>query len=285
MNTQRKGQSLVEFALVALVLYLLLGAIFTFGHALYVAQQVQMSADLLAREISRTPLSVGGENLRVALNDDAVTNAIFDESKLRFDLNTLPDPDSIDDLREEIESWPNVNRMLSVVMIRSDGFFQYPGIVNHGTSEEPHYRIATRFDAIAPTPGNPVDEGWVDVVEELEGRTEDTGETFSLYPPGSDAGGVVALRINYPVHSAFLTAMELPPDGSDFADPNANFLEVTNPGSEFDVEAPTKLDPSTELYGGDRGLGRQYAWGTQVRPYRRIVSGQAIYRREVFTAP
>jgi hypothetical protein len=52
----RRGQSLVEFALVALVVYLLLAAILTFGHALYVAQGLQQAADLAAREISRTPL-------------------------------------------------------------------------------------------------------------------------------------------------------------------------------------------------------------------------------------
>jgi Flp pilus assembly protein TadG len=42
--------------LVALVVYLLLAAILTFGHALYVAQGLQQAADLAAREIARTPL-------------------------------------------------------------------------------------------------------------------------------------------------------------------------------------------------------------------------------------
>ncbi|PQO27292.1 hypothetical protein C5Y96_17260 [Blastopirellula marina] len=284
MNTQRKGQSLVEFALVALVLYLLLGAIFTFGHALYVAQQVQMSADLLAREVSRTPLSVNGENLREAMQDQAVKSSIYDESKLRFNLLDLEDPDSPEDLREEIKTWPIVNRMLSVVMTKVDGFFQYPGIVNHGTTDDPHYRIATSYEAALPTPGNPVDEGWVDVVEELTDSAEN-----SLYPPGSDSGGVVALRINYPVHSPFFTAMHPLPEEAKFGDPNANYVKVS-PGdnaseitSEFGEYRPEYLNPEKELYGGNRGLGRQYAWGTQVRPYRRIVSGQAIYRREVFT--
>ena len=52
----RRGQSLVEFAVVALVVYMLLAAILTFGHALYVAQGLQTAVDLGAREIARTAL-------------------------------------------------------------------------------------------------------------------------------------------------------------------------------------------------------------------------------------
>ena len=60
----RRGQSLVEFAVVALVIYMLLAAILTFGHLLYVAQGLQQAADLAAREISRTPLSADESSSR-----------------------------------------------------------------------------------------------------------------------------------------------------------------------------------------------------------------------------
>ena len=53
----RRGQALVEFAIVALVVYLLLGGILTFGQLFYEGQTVQQAADVAAREISRTPLS------------------------------------------------------------------------------------------------------------------------------------------------------------------------------------------------------------------------------------
>ena len=52
----RRGQSLVEFAVVSLVVYMLLAAILTFGQMLYSAQTIQQAADVAAREISRTPL-------------------------------------------------------------------------------------------------------------------------------------------------------------------------------------------------------------------------------------
>ena len=52
----RRGQALVEFAVVCLAVYLLLAAILTFGQWLYSAQGLQQAVDVAAREISRTPL-------------------------------------------------------------------------------------------------------------------------------------------------------------------------------------------------------------------------------------
>ena len=94
----RRGQSLVEFAVVALVVYMLLAAILTFGHALYVAQGLQTAADLAAREISRTPLpatstfddalddaDVTRANLRLSLDGDLPSMTSY----VNFDLDTL----------------------------------------------------------------------------------------------------------------------------------------------------------------------------------------------------
>ena len=47
----RRGQALVEFAVVSLVVYMLLAAILTFGQMLYSAQTLQQAVDLAAREI------------------------------------------------------------------------------------------------------------------------------------------------------------------------------------------------------------------------------------------
>ena len=55
----RRGQALVEFAVVSLVVYMLLAAILTFGQMLYSAQGLQQAVDTAAREISRTPLPAG----------------------------------------------------------------------------------------------------------------------------------------------------------------------------------------------------------------------------------
>src|SRR5580698_4608510 len=56
----RRGQSLVEFALVALVVYLLFAAIIEFGRLFFGAQTIQSVADFTARELSRAPISATG---------------------------------------------------------------------------------------------------------------------------------------------------------------------------------------------------------------------------------
>ena len=56
LGAKRRGQALVEFAIVCLAVYLLLAAILTFGQWLYSAQGLQQAVDVAAREISRTPL-------------------------------------------------------------------------------------------------------------------------------------------------------------------------------------------------------------------------------------
>ena len=55
-HVNRRGQALVEFAVVCLAVYLLLAAMLTFGQWLYSAQGLQQAVDVAAREISRTPL-------------------------------------------------------------------------------------------------------------------------------------------------------------------------------------------------------------------------------------
>ncbi|MEZ6129763.1 MAG: hypothetical protein R3C59_13855 [Planctomycetaceae bacterium] len=68
---------------------------------------------------------------------------------------------------------------------------------------------------------------------------------------------------------------------------------LTNAGLTRTVPDPN--DPTKEIvlytgtYGGRYGLGAQGALGSQamtggrpVRPYRRVISAQSIYRREVF---
>ena len=50
-------------------------------------------------------------------------------------------------------------------------------------------------------------------------------------------------------------------------------------------EAPGTLLPDGGVvgtYSGPYGLGRQFAFVREVRPYRKLLSAQAIFRREVF---
>lgn len=48
----RRGSVLVEFALIALILYLILAATIEFGRALMAAQLLQQAADIAVREVA-----------------------------------------------------------------------------------------------------------------------------------------------------------------------------------------------------------------------------------------
>ncbi|MGA8351882.1 MAG: hypothetical protein WB773_29100, partial [Isosphaeraceae bacterium] len=77
----------------------------------------------------------------------------------------------------------------------------------------------------------------------------------------------VALRINYPFQAASLSATA--PSSNWPPDPNFNYIQ------------PSDGTNTPGTYSGPNGLGDQFVFATNVRPYRRLISAQAIYRREV----
>ena len=116
---------------------------------------------------------------------------------------------------------------------------------------------------------------WVPVVEEIE--NSQNPDPFSIE---SNAQGIVALRINYPVQSASMSSFQ-----SDFAnqfDPTVGSPNAANDGGVVelnDSQRPGDLigQPSVgggiyaSTYGGTYGLGAQGALGQTVRPYRRVI--------------
>src|SRR5438105_8926548 len=83
---KRRGSVLIEFALIALVLYLLLGSIIEFGRALHGAGTIQQAADVMARELSRTPMPPA-ITFQDALNRADVRQRIFDDRLLVIDID------------------------------------------------------------------------------------------------------------------------------------------------------------------------------------------------------
>ena len=57
---------------------------------------------------------------------------------------------------------------------------------------------------------------------------------------------------------------------------------ITSSSSPPGVGSAVTSDFQYGPYAGQYGLGQQAAWATTVRPYRSVISPQAIYRREVF---
>ena len=338
---------------------MILAAILTFGHALYVAQGLQQAADLGAREISRTPLPAvmtfddaanpADEDTGGAIHHSKVRLRIFDEAMLVIDLNqfyaTFPvaplDEPNIS--RDLVPTLPLLNQQLVTMMIVDrpdfDGngvadawLLRYPGALLSRTNDinppanadtasatSPYLNgvsgveykpwIATDYSVGIPVVSSRTVDGvesirWVPVVEEIDSEStpaENLGTNPDPFSLASDHRGLVALRINFPFQSASMSSFRHDETAADYpfeatiGRPNAaDDGEVTelNPGHRPGnlIAAPLEgPELYAGTYGGQYGLGAQGAMGSQemtggrpVRPYRRVISAQAIYRREVF---
>ena len=299
-NRSRRGSVLVEFALIALVLYLILAATIELGRMIFAAQVVNDTARVAARELSRIPLPPG-LSFDQALNATEVRERVFDPSLLAIDLGTLPDDTNLD---AYFAGLPIVNQMLRPLMIVDEVTFsdsqtfrllRYPGAV---------YRFGTEFRVAIPRVLGRGSSGveqieWVEVVEEIRTNPQDplTGKFARV--SGDPNSGVVALRINYPFQAASMSGFQGTANSSSVNDSNIDraivaddsLVQVVGAGLPGELAAGDYQDGRPETYGGPYGLGRQLALGVGigdedgVRPFRRFLTGQSFYRRELYRAP
>jgi hypothetical protein len=287
----QRGGVLLEFALVSLVMYLLVSATITFGAMLHTAQVAQDAARLAARELALTPLPAD-----IAFEEalELTADRIFDPNWLVLDLDAIATAGL--GLDEVFAAAPLVNRALRPVLvfeqIAGRRLLRFPGALLQSPSPSP---LNAGLTVGVPLVVSRAEDGtetvrWVPVVEELRADPVDpaTG-SFSAAAAGEDRG-LVALRVNVPVQSAAMTSFDPIRDWPPA--PNIASAHVANdpgvqtvPGSQppyGGVLAALPAPESAPTYAGPFGLGTQYALGRAVRPYRRVISGQAIFRREVF---
>jgi hypothetical protein len=304
------GQSLVEFAVVALVTYMLLAAILTFGHLFYVAQAVQQAVDVGARELSRTPLPATAKFEEDVLTNPVVKERIYSEDYLVFNLDMLGIDQSF--FQDVVPSWPLLNQQLAQLMIvdhpdfDGDGqadanLLRYPGALLSHSGTPSGFTVGIPLVTSRGASGSETIR-WVAVVEEIDSEQENDNsgnapDPFDVTDP-SGHRGIVALRINYPFQAAAMTGFRANPDGPfepNIANPNvaddSAVLELNATERAGDLIGQPLVGGGVYggTYGGPYGLGAQGALASQqltgglpVRPYRRVVSAQAIYRREVF---
>jgi len=302
-HSNRAGQSLVEFAVVSLVLYMLLAAILTFGHMLYVAQGLQGAVDLAAREISRTPLPAA-TTLEAVLADGSL-DVIYNEDNLVFDLDTLGPGLSF--FQDVVSGWPVLNQQLATLMIvdrpdfDGDGtpdrnFIRYPGALLIDATKTSGYTVGIPLVTTRAADGVETIR-WIPVVEEIEptDTTDPKHDPFSVN--NTVTRGIVALRINYPFQSASMSSFR--PNATGPFEPTIGQPNAADDGGVIQLNtAPGGITgaPLSDgehyagTYGGQFGLGAQGALGSAqltggrpVRPFRRVISAQAIYRREIFS--
>lgn len=240
---------------------------------------------------------------------------IFDPACLVVDLS---DPAVAADPDGYFAAMPVVNRSLRALMISDPSqpnLLRYPGALLSADTGNGCSAVGPN-GAAGPTGftvGIPLVEPgggggaetitWVPVVQEIRAAQDANCPSrgpFSLSyvaaqddcgPLGADPmpdRGLAAVRINYPYQAAMLSGFQpVPPTATDPLPPNIGFPILADDGGVQQTnDAPGGLvDDSGAIgtYVGPFGLGRQLALaGKTVRPFRKLISVQAIYRREVF---
>jgi Flp pilus assembly protein TadG len=287
---RERGSVLLEFALISLFVYVLVAGGVELGRMVFVAQGAQEAARIAARELAITPLPAD-MTFQQALQQPIVLQRIFDASKLVIDLSLFPNQAAMDAF---LDGLPAVNKALRPLMIVEQvqigsttfNLLRYPGALlsNPATS--------TTFSVEIPRVEARGVDGvetirWVPVLEEIRPDPADPNTwPFSFTSTGPQSG-VVAVRINYPFQAAALSGYQQSPSGLFEANwgnrilaDDAGVTQLNNPISGT-VQNP--VNPLFSTYGGPFGLGSQFAMaGKTLRPYRKLISAQAIFRREVY---
>jgi hypothetical protein len=240
---------------------------------------------------------------------------IFDPACLVVDMN---DPAVASDPDGYFAAMPVVNRALRALMITEPSrpsIVRYPGALlgdslgsscsadgPSGTAGPTGLTVGIPFvESRSGAGGETIT--WVPVLEEIRARQDvecpSRGPFSLLYLAAEDEcgaladdpiadRGLVAVRINYPYQAALLGGFRSPvPTAVDPLPPNVSTPIFADDGSVQEQNtAPGGVladDGAVGPYAGAFGLGRQLALaGQTLRPFRKLISAQAIYRREVF---
>jgi len=306
VRPRRSGQAVLEFALIALVLYLFVAAIVEFGRLLHGSQTVQTIVDQAAREIARVPLP-STATFATALADPRVA-AIYSEDYLAIDISAWSGSSVslLEFLQSQTPSVPLVNQaMLPLMFIDTAGgktLLRYPGALVTSTTAPSGFTVKVPILTGNSPSGGPEQIEWHDVLEEIL-DSSGNGPFSVAWTDASGTnplpGGMVALRLNYPFEAATMAGYQppalnnngetLPNVGSPVQADDGGVSAVNSPNGGGSPVAPDSPPPDFQSgvafagpYGGTYGLGEMGLYGGTVRPFRRVVSSQAIFRREVF---
>jgi TadE-like protein len=284
-----RGAVLVEFALVALAFYLLVAAIVTFGMLIHTAQVAQDAARLAARELSLTALPAA-YTFDQAMASPVVRTGIFSPDALVVDLDNIPGGVSLDTY---VASMPDVNRALRPLMIYDEvqttgglrRLLRIPGALIVSATAPSGLTVAVPQVVNVSASGHETIR-WLPVVEEV--RTDPANPATGPFSVTSTAPvqGVVAIRINIPSQSSAMGSFIT--QTPTYA-PNMDHPVLADDAGVTAINAapgPLAGAPSTTGFGandGVYGLGHVEALAKQIRPFRRVVTAQAFFRREVFT--
>lgn len=287
-----RGQALVEMAFLLPLLVIIIGATLSFGLFFFQANVLQQAVDVTAQEISRMPFSPTAE---LGLGDlDADSTTVMYDAQFRAQIYDeqyliIHDDDwaGYASFQDYMDTLPLLNRLLAPVMVRdltyAGGVTRFPGaiVTNNNTGNETVLIPIIGYDEN----GNESLIDWVAPVEEIRpAGAEGPFSVIATRTSPSFVPGMVALRINYPAQSTTLIN-RVGADGEVIVDADDSTVGDGNTGSNYSLAVSGETGPAdTTIHSGRYGLGRQAALLVKngVRPYRKVMSVQAIYRREVF---
>ena len=255
------------------------------------------------------------------LDKCSLTDLVVDESDFKnqiYDEKHLVIPDSAwdassafnDDFQSYVATLPLLNRLLVPVMIRDAklNLTRYPGaLVTNDLGEQTVLipLVAYNYNGIVDgyqCAGETIVE-WVAPVEEIRVDHDADGSTAKEGPYRlvsnveaandipSFVRGMVAIRINYPAQSTTLINRTNLPAASNPTGKLGQVIVVADDQSLSDgdtgcytliVNDPPIANGGADPFGGRYGLGSLSVLKGNVRPYRKVMTFQAIYRREVF---
>lgn len=286
-SRSQAGGILVEFALVAFAFYLLVAGALALGRMVFYAQTAQDAARVAARELALTPLPADIA-FDEALALDTVRARVFDPARLVVDLDDDLGGLTLD---EFFATLPVLNQALRPVMIfdrvEVDGaerkLLRYPGALLRSSVTGELFVAIPRVVERGEDGVETIE--WLNVVEEVrDAAGVGPFSVDAVTGGGGVPGGLVALRIHIPFQAAALSGFRESPDGP--LEPNVRFAITAEDGSVTEIgDAPGVLvagESALNTYSGTYGLGAHDALGRKVRPFRRLIVAQALFRREAF---
>ncbi len=303
---RQSGGVLVEFSVSMVVLWLIVAATLDLGRAFAASHVLQSAARSAAREIALA------DSLAWDADFDAALGQIFDPAYLVVDADCLENEAAQNARTPEaelgevlIQQGLTLNQRLRPLMMfehvvvgGSDRhFLRYPGaLLDTGAAPDAGgWACLTRYTVGIPHVDDRLSSiTFHAVVEEIE-----TG-AFSLNgaEDGALPAGTVSLRLLYPFQAAGLSGWNmvdgfqkpLPAvDASDYGSIDSTRvggsviqgLDARSNEGALQAYARSGAGDPIPVYGGSLGLGVQGVLGREVRPYRKLLTAQAIAPREV----
>jgi hypothetical protein len=316
-SDNRRGGVLLEFAIVSFVFYVLFSVVVDMGRAAFMASSANDAARLLARELALAPLKPN-LSFEEALNEPLVLGqytpggtgpGIYDKRFLAIDLQSyIPSGMTLD---EFFGTLPIVNRALRPLMffdtIEVNGaprqFLRYPGtlvqLANTTAGSGTPFIYTVVVPELTYSGSSSAIVRWLPVVQEIRSAAPGTlttpvSELQSPFHVGSPEGGIAAVRINVPFQATASGGRSL-----ETSDPQelyaTGFQNVVLANQTVNVATnmeqavaggatlvQTDSSQSAGAYAGSFGLGNLQILGSEVRPWRKVLMAQSIFRREVF---